>query len=362
MNPLRVLVDGVAFQNRQSGIQRYYLEMLRRLPDCEPALFLNGPAVASLPERCKVVERPEHFPASARNLPLRAWRKIRRRWLPTHLPEANVFHSTYFTRSPKKGLPEVVTVHDMVHECFPYHFIGDVNADIARHKDCILNATAIIAISAATRADLLSIYPEVAGRVHVIHHGAEHLLSYPQPSSTDSKQPFVLYVGDRGGYKNFATLVAALNESDWPADIILKVVGWEFSEAERLFFRHCGVERKVIHVGRVADAELMALYQGAEAFVIPSMCEGFGFPLVEAQAAGVPVVASDIPIFREVGGDGVSFFTPLNPSDLAHSVKRVLESSWREQAIELGHKNVSRFSWERCAQETAEVFRTAAGL
>ncbi len=362
MIPLRILIDGVAFQNRQSGIQRYYFEMLRRLPYCESTFFLNRPAQAPLPGNCHVVQRLENFPAPAWNLPMRAWRKVSRRWCRTPLPKANVFHSTYFTRSPQKGLPEVVTVHDMVHECFPYHFIGDVNADIARHKDCILNAAAIIAISAATRDDLLSIFPEVGGRVHVIHHGAEHLQSSPLPDPTACGPPYVLYVGDRGGYKNFSTVINALGEADWPAEIHLKVVGWEFTTAEWFFFRHRGVESRVIHAGRVSDGELLALYRQAEAFIMPSMCEGFGFPLVEAQAAGVPVVASDIPVFREIGGDGVSYFAPLNPTDLARAVKKALTPAWRKRAIELGHQNVCRFSWEKCAQKTAAVLRMAAGL
>lgn len=359
---MRILIDGVAFQNRQSGIQRYYVEMLRRLPECEPTFFINGTATAPVPEKIPVVPRREYFPVPTWNVPLRAWRKLNRRWRPTPLPKADVFHSTYFTRSPQSGLPEVVTVHDMVHECFPYHFIGDVNADIVRHKDCILNAAAIIAISAATRDDLLSIYPEVGGRVHVIHHGAEHLRSSLLPASTASGPPYVLYVGDRGGYKNFSTLIGALGESEWPVEIRLKVVGWEFTHAERLFFRQRGVESQVLHVGHVSDAELLALYQQAEAFIIPSMCEGFGFPLVEAQAAGVPVVASNIPVFREIGGTGVCYFAPLNPTELARSVNKALTPSWRKQAIESGRQNITRFSWDKCAQKTAAVFRVAAGL
>ena len=160
----------------------------------------------------------------------------------------------------------------------------------------------------------------------MIHPAAEHLQgSGAEPKGVETEDPYVLFVGDRLGYKNFATLVAAVAERGWPRQVNLKVVGTEFSEPEHRLLHYHGIEAKVIHAGRVTDAELKQLYQRASAFVFPSLCEGFGFPFLEAQHLGVPVLASDIPVFREIGGDSVTFFNPRDPQAIIGAMVKLLE-------------------------------------
>ncbi|MEJ0090075.1 MAG: glycosyltransferase family 1 protein [Limisphaerales bacterium] len=363
MDSRRVLIDGIAFENSgQKGVQRYYLEMLRRLPeDLSCTIFFNQPSKASLPQKADLIYRTEKFPVSRQNIWGRARRKFKTLFHSTRLPKAAVFHSTFFTRSPVPGLPEVVTVHDMIAECHPDLFPADLEPHVIQKKECILNATAIIAISEATRNDLVRTYPEVSSRVTVIHHGADHLQDFGVAAEkAGDESPYVLFVGDRAGYKNFATVLAAVAEQDWPRRLNLKVVGAQFSESEHQVLRQLRVESKVIHAGRVSDAELKGLYQSALAFIFPSLCEGFGFPLLEAQHMGVPVIASDIPAFREIGGDSVVFFKPRDPASLVSAITRFLEAGEREHFTALGRQNVRRFTWENCAQQTAEIFRAAA--
>jgi glycosyltransferase involved in cell wall biosynthesis len=363
MTALRVLIDGVVFENNQQrGIQRYYGELLRRLPgDLNCTCFFDRPRRAVLPQGVDVVYRTEIYPVTRQDLWGRARRKAKRLFWPTRLPEADVFHSTFFTRSPVPGLPEVVTVHDMVAECMPEHFAAAAKPQVAQKRECILQAAAIIAISEATRDDLLRIYPEVADRVTVIHHGADHLqvspVKVPDPGGKDR---YVLFVGDRSDYKNFETLVAAVVERDWPQGLILKVVGREFTAVEHQLLRYHGIESKVSHAGWVTDGELQRLYQAAAAFVFPSRCEGFGFPLLEAQHMGVPVLASDIPVFREIGGNSVVFFNPGDPATIIRAIVKTLAAGERERLVTLGRENVRRFTWAACAQKTAGVLRATA--
>lgn len=362
-----VLLDGIAFANtHQMGVQRYYLELLPRLPETfQRTLFFNQPVPdRKLPAGVEVVVRPEHFPVSRFDLPRRTRRKFWHLFRPTPLPPADVFHSTYFTRSPVPGVPEVVTVHDMVPECMPYFFAAEVEAAVAQKRECILNAAVIIAISQATRDDLAKVYPEVSGRVTVIHHGADHLRNRSMAAANTGPagggEPYFLFVGDREGYKNFATLAAALAEPAWPAQIKLKVAGRDFNPSEQRMLRYLGVVEKITHVGRVPDDRLKALFQHAQAFIFPSLCEGFGFPLLEAEQLGVPVLASDIRVFREIGGAGVVLFDPHSPHALAAAAGKILEPGERERRLRLSADNAQRFTWAACAEKTAEVFRSVA--
>lgn len=361
---VHVLIDGVAFENtHQRGVQRYYAEMLRRFPDdTKCTLYFNQPYQASPPPGVPVVVRPEMFPVARHDIGGRVRRKLRHLFHPTPLPKASVFHSTFFSRSPIPGLPEVVTVHDMVAECFPYHFAAAVEPVVAQKRACILNAAAIITISEATRDDLIRIYPEVSSRVMVIHHGADHLQS-PGVDLAESEGTgrYALFVGDRAGYKNFTAVIMAVAGRDWPHPLKLMVVGNLFTDSELRLLRYHGVESKVVHAGRVADSKLKALYQQASAFIFPSLCEGFGFPLLEAQQMRVPVLASDIPVFREIGGAGVLFFNPGDPGKISAALQKILEPDERMRCVTLGVENVRRFSWDECAKKTAGLFRSVAG-
>lgn len=277
------------------------------------------------------------------------------------LPMADLFHSTYFTRSPIAGLPEVLTVYDMIPETVPHFFWGDADVDIARKRVCIEAAAAIITISAATRDDLIRIYPEVAKRVTVVHLGAEHLLASHveiPAGMQDGKEPYILFVGDRAGYKNFAVMMDAMQESQWPTGFRLTVVGRPFSEAEITALRYRGIDSRVVHLGRVSDLELAKIYRGSRGFVFPSLAEGFGFPMLEAQSLGVPVAASDIVAFHEVGGDAFVPFPPLDAGRLAQAVSRIVDPIVRSDLVKKGAENIQRFSWCRCAQQTEAVWRS----
>lgn len=121
---------------------------------------------------------------------------------------------------------------------------------------------------------------------------------------------------------------------------------------------HLGLKNRVIHLGRLSDAELKTWYQKSFALVQPSLSEGFGLTGIEAFAAGLPVLASDIPIFREVYGACAVYFDPIYDDAFVSAVK-VLETKNREQIVELGLKQAGKYSWEKMAQSTLSVYRQA---
>lgn len=360
---MKILIDGCAFtRGPQRGIQRYYYNILSRIGvDEDISMYFFSRPVASLPSNMNVILASEHFQKNRKEFIGRAVGKFRRNWAPTRIPRGDVFHSTFFTQCHHKDTPEVLTVYDMIPEMMPFHFAGDVSSEIELKRKCIFSAQKIIVISDATGSDLKRIYPEVSDRIEVIHMGGDHLLNIAtEKDCLDDSNAYVVFLGERAGYKNFAALVEASSDQNWPKGVNVIVIGAELTQAELIFLRHRGVESKFKVVVHPGDVHLKRLLSGTVAFVFPSLLEGFGFPMLEAQALGVPVIASDTEVFREVGGGG---FIPVNsadPSSLALGVAKALEPEIRKQMAILGPQNVERFSWDKCAEQTVNVWRNAA--
>jgi glycosyltransferase involved in cell wall biosynthesis len=361
---MRVLYDGVVFQNaHQRGIQRVFREIIDRLPDdIEAVLALGGPAQGELPARGKVVRTGVPL---AKAMPRRLRRALESRVNSARLRRASagceLFHSTYYTPPPRE-MPSVVHVFDMIVERH-VDFYGSrwVEREIERKRVAIEGATHLIAISAATARELEYFYPRTRGRIATVPLCAAHLSAGPEPVSPAPPQPYALYVGDRHHYKNFGAVLDAMESPRWPGGVGLCVAGppWRANEALRVE-RH-SLTRRIHHAGRVSDAQLAGLYRGAACVAVPAIVEGFGLPILEAQQAGVPVVCSDIAVFREVAGAGALYFDPHRAGQLAERVAEAIEPGARASLVAAGKENRARFSWDRSAAQVADVYRSVAG-
>jgi len=361
---MRVLYDGVVFQNAyQRGIQRVFREILQRLPgDIEAVLALGGPARGELPARGKVV--PTGVPL-AKAMPRRLRRALVPRMSRQKLVRASagcdLFHSTYYT-PPPRDMPSIVHVFDMIVERhIEFYERRWVEQEIERKRIAIEGATRLIAISDATARELEYFYPRVRGRVTTAHLCAEHLPVRPEPLSPAPPGPYALYVGDRHHYKNFGAVLDAMESPRWPGGAGLCVAGppWRANEALRVE-RH-SLAPRIHHAGRVSDGHLAGLYRGAACVLVPAIVEGFGLPILEAQQAGVPVVCSDIAVFREVAGAGALYFDPHRAEQLAERVAEALDPGARARLIAASKENLARFSWDRTAAQVVAVYRSAAG-
>lgn len=362
---LNALIDGIVFQNtHQKGIQRYWREVITRIAIKETvgvSLLMENRSAVSLPSGATIVDRTDWGWHANEGIMKRLVKKLRRNISPGRIPISNLFHSTYYTHSPDPVLPTVLTVYDMIPEAMPHFFASDADAEINKKKNCILNAQAIITISESTKADLIRVYPEVRDKITSIPLGADHLHEEKdafRETNSESEIPYVLFVGDRLGYKNFATLVEALCLRQWDSEVRLVVVGKPFSDAEATWLRYRGVSERIIHLGTVSDEQLKAIYLTAKVFVFPSLMEGFGLPILEAQSLGTPVVASDIPAFKEVGGSAFEPCNSMDPSSLADAINRVLNDPANVQRKNMGRANVERFKWDTCAKETLKVWQS----
>ena len=282
-----------------------------------------------------------------------------------------IYHATYY-RNPLLSCsvnPVVVTVHDLIHECCPEYFDPIYASSIKRYvkakRRCIFAADAIIAVSYATRDDLLRIYPQLdPSRVHVIHHGSDH---FPALSSAESCRPlpqglpyprFLLYVGSRGHYKGFDDLLHAFSQLRLDSlDLGLVCVGSQFSVEEVGRIGDLGLTGKVISL-QADEANLLRFYQHALGFVYPSWREGFGLPILEAMRARCPVVCSDIPSSREIADHHALFFRARDQQDLLRVLQELLD--WdhvrRKGLLSAAQAHASRFTWQDAARRTCDVY------
>jgi glycosyltransferase involved in cell wall biosynthesis len=359
---MRVLIDGSVFGNKgQKGIQRYVHQLVLATQEHVAIMHHQKHRLSLPPDLYPLVLDAYNKRLPGKNLPLRAVRSFRRYVASKGF---DVYHTPFMGVCPHPNTPSVMVVHDMVCEKLPEFFAADATLGTSIKKRAMDAATLLIAISQSTSNDLLDVYPEFQGRVRVIHHGAEHL---PQICNSNKlirntlhAIPYALFVGDRVGYKNFRTLLYAISESNWPKELQLVVAGPKPTEDEINECRCRNLEKQVRFLGHVSDNELVSLYQNARCFVFPSMQEGFGFPLIEAQRLGTPVVASDIPVFHEIGGDGFESFNTSDPLSLARAVARVVEPDRGTSLRASGMLNATRFSWHNTAAQTAAVWRESS--
>jgi len=174
------------------------------------------------------------------------------------------------------------------------------------------------------------------------------------------KKPFLVYTGSLYPHKNVEVLVRAVKNLNKERRIYSVIVCARNIFYERFLKKveKLGAKDYVNFVGFVLDKELVAIYQQAEVFIFPSLIEGFGLPGLEAMACGLPVLASDIPVFREIYRDGVIYFDPLSSDDLAEKIKKIIEDRKLRKNLKLkARKLVYLYSWEKMAKKTIKIYR-----
>lgn len=280
----------------------------------------------------------------------------------------DVLHSPYFVK-PYLGLPcpSVVTIYDLIGRRFPAT-LSPRGRLIYRAAMALAtrSAAAIVTISESARADLARFYPGSAGKLAVTPLAADEAFR-PQPDEVVAAarvryglpQPYALYVGSSKPHKNLERLVrawAALGDTGEAQLVIAGHDDGRHRELRRLVAA-LGLDKGVRLVPNVADADLPALYSGAELFAFPSLYEGFGLPPLEAMACGVPVLCAHASSLPEVVGDAALLADPYSVEELAGGLARLLaDPALRRELRERGLQRAAEFSWRRTAEETLRVY------
>lgn len=262
----------------------------------------------------------------------------------------------------------VATIHDLGLLKVPWAVRPDSAAALReRLERTLFQADLLITPSEAVRQELIGIGISPA-RVRAIHHGTGVLAEIePSPLPPGTPSRYALHVGTVEPRKNVPTLLAAwrLLRSrgiDVPPLVLCGGWGWKAEEIRREI-ETAEREGWTVHLGYVGPGELAALYAGAELVALPSFYEGFGLPAIEALQAGAPLVASDLPVLREVAGDAALYAPPNRPDLWADRIAELLENGdLREEMRRRGRERARAFDWGRAAEETAGAFRAAARI
>ena len=365
--------DIFAFQ-RFGGISRYFVEIIRRIPrdvaetrvfagfhvneyleslrSVTPVRGIKVPVFGGGRRMDNTLNALMYYARSKTNdLAQRVWLRADRK---------TVVHLTNYSLSfPPKNAKMVVTAYDMIQELFPQIYPG-YSAITKLKKASFERADRILAISECTKNDLIRLFGIEEAKVTVIHLGNSLEDVVPDDDAPAVEGPYILYVGERSGYKNFETLALAYARSSiLKANFTLALFGGgRPAPAEAKKFEEMGIARLIHHAG--GDDRLLArYYRDARAFVWPSLYEGFGIPILEAMGSRCPVICSNAGPMPEVAGNAAIYFDPANVEELQHTLETVLfdDPMLREKAS-LGLKRAAEFSWKKTARETVDVYKS----
>lgn len=237
------------------------------------------------------------------------------------------------------------------------------------------HAQKIIAVSEFTKQDILNLYPKTpSDKIAVVHNGYNDELYRPLPADSAKavsildkytlSAPYLLYIGRLEKKKNIPALVEAYaflreNHPEIKAKLVLiGDAGFGYDEI-KYTIEEFNLNNQVVMPGWVAEEDMPYILNAAAAFVFPSKHEGFGIPVLQSLACGIPTAVSDIPVLREVAGDAALYFDQNDKRAIAEALARILQDEDLRQTLTLkGLEQAKKFSWRRCAEETLAVIRS----
>jgi glycosyltransferase involved in cell wall biosynthesis len=370
-----VLFDGRVIQDTMTGIGRYALCLLggfahARLPlhlrVLIPAGLEVGHPVHDLPQAAEAPTRITLHPVDIPSVSLRQQLLMRPVFRRIH---HDLYHYPHFDLPWGAPRPAVITVHDLKYVRYPELLRSRLRSLYLRWMmgASTRRAAAIIADSESTRTDLTALLGVAPGRIRTIYlaNGIPVTLSQEErlaPLVRLGLAPrYLLFVGERRPHKNLVNLLEAYARvrsqlKDVPP---LVIAGRAYADyrAPEAAITALGLGAHVRFLDRVADADLAGLYAGARGLLLPSLYEGFGFPILEAMGIGVPVITSNVSSMPEVAGDAALLVDPRDPTEIATALARLLadERLARDLAAR-GRVNARRFSWENAARNTFALY------
>lgn len=371
---MRTLIEASAGFDQGAGIGRYARNIVSRLIDVgaddESWVLLRAPAERGKPPLLDVPVSPN---IRAVTLPF-SRRNADRIWFRARVPldvrlfgrGADVVYSPDFTAPPVFGVPRMVTVHDLAFLTHPRHTTDALRRyleDVVPRQVAV--ADKVVVVSNATREDVIRLLGVSEHKIVVARNGVDDRF-YRARSLTEHARErlglpkrYLLMVGTIEPRKNHVNTLRAFEHSGVGKDFPLVISGrpgWGYepamAEAERL------AGHGLVHVpAYVPDVDLPSLYAGATALLYPSWTEGFGLPIAEALAAGIPVITGTAPALREVGGDEALYAEPDDIDGLAEKIRRVVESVSTDADRERRRTWTRQFSWDSSTFTVLENLR-----
>jgi len=354
---------------QRTGTERYSYEVIAALDRIAPAdvsfrLYTNGGCERLPPLRPRTTVRDIRLP--------RLWTHLRlgpTSWLAR--PDV-LFVPAHVI--PLIHPPTVVTIHDVGFRVFPEAHTARRRLELELTTRWNVRAARhVLAVSQATKHDLVTWYGVDPGRITVTYHGLSetfgppadyHLISDVQARYGLQQRPYLIYIGTVQPRKNLTRVIEALAitlAAGYEIDlVIVGKRGWLSAPIERRA-QELGITHYVHFIGYVADSELPALLAGALCFIFPSLYEGFGMPVIEAMACGTPVITSTSSSLPEVAGEAALLVDPLDTNAIAAAIMQMIDNATlRETLRQRGLARARLFTWEACARQTLEVLLTVS--
>lgn len=363
---MKVVLDATPLLGTRTGIGIYtsqLLSALSRLPEAE-----SGELTLAVTTFSARAHRVRDLPVGVRQIGARLpARALRAAWSRFQFPPiemiagpCSVFHGTNFIAPPTIHAASVITVHDLTYDRFPETVTTDVLAYRRFVAHAIHRGAHVLTPTEVVADQVRDLYGLTADRVQTTHLGVDPIWSTALPLSTAGRaslglpERFVLFVGSLDPRKNLAALIAAHSaaiaaDPDFPPLVLAGPAG-----------RAEGLDAPgLIRTGWLKDDLLRKVVASSAGLVLPSLDEGFGLPLIEALSCGRPVLASNIPVLREVAGNHAVFAEP-SVAGLLDGLQRLVFAPDDEEARTARRTWASRFTWDATARGTLSTYRAAA--
>jgi glycosyltransferase involved in cell wall biosynthesis len=377
---MKIAIDARWIFDEISGIGAYTVNLIRSLArldrDNTYLLIFNDKTRRDMVEAEAGLGKNRRFETKV--VPYGIFSIMNQLFLPSFLKKNNVdiFHSTnYMVPLFMKGPRVVLTIHDIIPLKHPEYTPKAKKTRMFALYRWIMSrvvkiSKSILADSENTREDIIEYFNCPSDKVYTVYPGIDREFLGEAPSGSDKdfkkmysiKGKLVIYVGRQDPYKNVLGLVKAFRRliAEEKVDAALLIAGPEdvrYPDARR-FIRQYDLSGKIIFTGYLAKADLIALYRQADLLVLPSRYEGFGLPVVEAFAAGTPVVAADTSSLPEVIDDAGVLVSPDDIIGTRDAICRVLtDDEFAKSLVDKGHKRLGKFTWEKAAAEVLDVYR-----
>lgn len=373
--PYSVAID--ARKIRDFGIGTYIRNLVRELTELDRDnryVLLTGPpgkeVLTDLPDNFEVVVQRspvysvrEQFALSGTLLRLRV----------------DLYHATHYVLPMVVPCKAVVTIHDIIHLLYPDFLPNRLAFYYAARmiRRSLNRGDRVISVSETTKRDLMKYFKIGGTKIEVVHNGIEEAFRQELAdedrdrwlTSLGVERPYVLFVGNpKKPHKNLDNVVKAYGRAlkmqpDLPHRLVCVGDRTGVESKVRQRTSQLGIEDRVMLLGHVAQEALPAVYQGAELFLFPTLYEGFGLPVVEAMASGLPVITSNTSALKEIGRGYADLVNPLDVEVMAEAVVRCLtDDDHRQWLRKRSRRRAQDFDWRKAAEQTLAIYRQAIGV